>query len=134
MRIRDAKSLRTVALPAAGAAAVTTSIDLLTPQAGPIGDSLQVEIEIPATPNLVNGINVTVELQHSSDDGGTDAFAAVATTGNMIVTGGTTGGGAAKFWRFYLPPNTKRYIRAQVSVGATGGDNTAKSLTLALAL
>ena len=130
--IRDNLLTKTVALPAANATAATASLDLKSSQPGPM-PALQVEIELPALPALVDTKKVTVNIQQSADDGGSDAWAVIPTTGTMVLTGAGGVGVAAKTWTFTLPRDVKRYIRAHVAVENGGGDNTAKSLTFALA-
>lgn len=127
--IRDQLSTKTVALPAAGATAVTASLDLKSTNPGPL-PALQVELELPDLENLVDAKTVSVILEHSADD---VTFVTVPTVGNMVVTGAGGAGAAAKVWRFNLPPDVKRYIRGSATVLAAGGDNTASALTLALA-
>jgi len=56
------------------------------------------------------------------------------TTGGMSVVGASSAGAAAKLFRLYLPPVHKAWIKGKVTVQASGGDNTAKKLTLAIDL
>lgn len=127
--IRDNLSTKTVALPAAAASANTASLDLKSSQPGPL-PALQVELSLPALPSLVDAKTVTLEIQQSADD---SAFANVPGLGNMVVTGAGGAGAAAKTFRVNLPPDVQRYIRARATVLTGGGDNTALSLTFALA-
>jgi hypothetical protein len=83
--LKDALLIRTLALPAAGANATTSSIDL--GQVPPNEFRFEVEMDLPALPSLADTKKATITLEDSAD--GT-AFA------------------------------------------ATGGNNTTKSLTLAL--
>lgn len=128
MKLSDELMKRTVALPAAAASALTAVVDLGADRAGPLGHTLEVHLSLPALPNLADGKSVTVNLQDCDTEGG--AYATIPTTGTMSVAGAGGAGAAAKTWRLYLPPHTRRYLKAQVSVEALGGDNTAKSLTL----
>ena len=127
----ERQSIKTVALPAAGATAVTASLDFGSANPGPQQGNGRILLRLPALPNLVSTKKVTVDLQHSADD---VSFENIPGTGNMSVTGPTSGGSAAQDFRLYLPPQFKRYVRASVAVEAAGGDNTAQFLTLALEL
>jgi hypothetical protein len=129
--IPDALSRRSIALPAAGATANTASLDLGSAP-GPV-PALQVEILVAALTALVATKKITLTLQHSSDNGGSDAFADVPGTGTMVVTGITGNGAPASLFRLYLPSDVKRYIRATATVEAAGGDSTAKTFTLQFA-
>jgi hypothetical protein len=50
----------------------------------------------------------------------------------MEVTGAGGAGAAAVIRKVRLPSDVRQYIRAKVAVDAAGGNNTAKSLTMAL--
>lgn len=128
MKLADESMKRTVALPAANAAALTAAVDLGSERVGPVGPPLEVHLSLPALPNLADTKKATVDLYDCDTLGG--SYAPVATTGNMSVTGVSTSGSAAATWRLYLPPHTRRFVKARVAVEASGGDNTAKTLTL----
>ena len=128
--IPDALSRKSIALPAAAATANTASIDLGSAP-GPV-PSLQVELLIAALTVLIATKKITLTLQHSSDDGSTDAFADVPGTGAMIAVGKAGNGLDATTFRLFLPKDVKRYIRATATVETGGGDNTAKTFTLQL--
>jgi len=125
--LKDAELIRTVALPAAGASASTASIDLsATTQTE---SHFEVEVAVPALPNLAEDKTATVTLEDSADDA---SFAAVAGLAPLEVTGGTGGGASAASLRVRLPNSARRHLRATADVEAAGGDNTAASVTLAL--
>lgn len=124
--ISDVNFRQTKALPAAGATANSSSLDLGAVIPGPIGDGLRMRISVPATPSLTEAKDITFAFQDSADD---SSFADVETTGNMVVTGGASGGEAKQF-DFFLPPNVRRYIRATASVESGGGSNIAVSFAL----
>lgn len=127
MKIADNLLTRTKALPAAGAAAVTDSIDLKAEEVGPIGANLEVHVEIPALASLSDDKDAVVSFEDSADD---STFAAVTEMGSLTVTGAGGAGSSAATERFYLPPSVKRYLRATTSVEASGGDNTGDSITV----
>lgn len=127
--MREFNTMKTVALPAAGSSALTAAIDVGT---GPQRASFEVHLELPALPSLADTKKATVELFECDTEGGT--YAAMPGTGGMSVTGESSAGSGAKLWRLYLPPIHKRFIKGKVTVEASGGDNTAKALTLAIDL
>lgn len=128
MKLADESMKRTVALPAANASALTAAVDLGCDRAGPVAHPLEIHLSLPALPSLADTKKVTVDLFDCDTLNGT--YAVVPTTGNMSVTGVSTSGAPATSWRLYLPPNTRRFIKARVAVEASGGDNTARSLTM----
>jgi hypothetical protein len=123
--MKERTTIKSVALPAAGASASTAAINLGTSD---LGDSIKLGVELEALPNLANTKKASVVLEHADTEGG--SYSAVETVGNMAVTGPSSGGSAAKGWEFYPPIVRKPWLRATVSVEASGGDNTAKKLTL----
>lgn len=128
MKIPDLNMRRTRALPAAGAAASSASVDLSAVEAGPLSASLmEVQIAVPALPALVEDKTVTVTLTDSADDSSYDTL---ETVGNMVITGGSGDGADAKTWRFYLPPHTRRYLKLTIAVLADGGNNTGVTATM----
>ena len=127
MKISDINMERTKALPAAGAAAVSDSVDLYADEVGPVGANLEVHLELPALASLVDDKTCTITFQDSADD---STFAAVAGAPTLTLTGAGGAGAAADKVRFYLPPATRQYVRFSVAVAASGGDNTAASATM----
>jgi hypothetical protein len=126
-RLQDASFVKTKALPAAAAANATDSIDLGSTSLGPVADFLEVEISIPATPDLVDDKTITLTLKDSADDSDFSAIPAIAT---LVQTGASSAGAAAASRRFKLPPSCRRYLRLEAAVLTAGGDNTAVSYTL----
>lgn len=126
-RLLDAALSKSKALPAAGAANYSTSIDLGSTKLGPLADLIEIEIAIPATPSLVDDKTIILTLKDSADD---STFAAIAAVGTLTVTGAGGAGAAAASLRVKLPPATRRYLRVDAAVLAAGGDNTAVSYTL----
>lgn len=128
-QIIDNLMQRTKALPAAGASASTDVVDLgVTSPANGTQVPLQIRLTLPALPSLADTKNCTLEIQDCDTSDG--SFASVEGTGNMKVTGAGGAGAAAKVFRVFLPPNVRRYLKAKATVDGSGGDNTAKSLTV----
>lgn len=123
---RDASLVITKACPAAGANHNSGTIDLQ--QAGSaVLDQVEIEIAIPALPSLAADKTLTVKLQDSADD---TTYADIEELASVVVTGVSTNGSAAKTVSVRLPSSVKRYVQANLAVAASGGDNTAKSVTL----
>lgn len=127
--MRERQTIKTIALPAANASAVTPALDFGTALPGP--QKIEIALELPALPNLADTKKCIVDLEHSDDN---STFVVIPGTGNMSVVGVSTSGAAAKTFRVYLPPVFKRYVRAKATVEASGGSNIAQSLTLAVEL
>lgn len=126
---RDALLSVTKALPAAGANNNSDSIDLGSPTPIVVGDSIEVEVALPALANLVEDKTVTCTLQDSADD---STFAAITGLSTLVVTGKTSGGAAAASRVVRLPSSVRRYIRVNTAVLTSGGDNTASSVTFSV--
>lgn len=126
--IQDAALQAVIALPAAGATAVTEGIDLGQTIGGEI-EGLNVVVEIPVTATLVDSKAITITLKDSADN---ISFTALAGLAALAVTGVTGNGSVAFEQRLRLPTATRRYIRAEAAIPADGGDNTATSLTLSV--
>ena len=126
---RDAALTTTKACPAAAANHNTATLDLQSTTAGAFADSVEVEIAIPALPSLAADKTLTVKLQDSADN---TTFADIAELASFVVTGVSTTGSAAKTVAVRLPSSAKRYLQANLAVAASGGDNTAKSVTVSL--
>lgn len=127
MKISDETMKETKALPAAGASAVTDSVDLKTALVGPIGSELEVHVSVDALAVLVENETVTLTFEDSADN---STFTTIESAPSYVVTGGSGDGADAATWRFYLPPTTRRYFRASAAVSASGGDNTGDNFTL----
>lgn len=129
--IRDELLKVTTALPAAAANADSDSIDLEQASAFPVNEGVDVEIVLPATPDLTDGDTITITLQDSADD---NTFASIEELATLVVTGAGGTGGPAATRVVRLPSSTKRYINANAAVLTGGGDNTDVSYTLSLLL
>ena len=127
-RLRDAKLTKTKALPAAAATNNADSVDLGSTVLGPAGDEIELEINLPATPSLVDAKSITITVKDSADN---VTFAAIVGVGTVVSL--SAGGGAAALVRkLRLPAHTRRYLRVDAAVEAAGGDNTAVSYTYAV--
>ena len=128
--IRDSALKVTKALPAAGANHNTGTIDLGSTNPGLAVESFELEIAIPALPNLAAGKTLTVKVQDSADN---STYADVAELASVVVTGAADAAGSAAATRTVrLPSGVRRYIQANLAVAGSGGDNTAQSVTVSL--
>lgn len=123
----ERQTIKSVALPAAGAIASTAAIQFGTSD---LGSACKIKLSLEALPSLVNTKKATVTITECDTEDG--SYTTLETVGNMSVTGLSSGGSPAKDWEFYLPPVHKAFIKAAVAVEASGGDNTAKTLTMAV--
>lgn len=119
----------TKALPAAAATNYCDPIDLGASRVGAIGANLTAHLKVPALPDLVEAKTVTFVFQDSAN--GTDFNTVLGLTAATI-TGGVGDGADAMEFRFYLPPDTRRYVRIGATVLTAGGDNTGVSYTFEL--
>ena len=123
--LKDAELIKTKALPAANANANCDSIEL---GAGfPAG--VQVQLTVPALPALADAKTVTYTFQQSDDNA---TWVAIPELATVVSTGAGGAGCAAVDHRVSLPPSVKKYLNVNAAVLLGGGDNTAKSFTLAL--
>ena len=124
--VRDAGLQVVTALPAQNANSNTASIDLKVQDYRP--ENVDVVLSIPATPSLASGQTLIAKLQQSTDN---STFTDVTAGADSTITGGASGGAATDF-HFRLPPDCARYIRFNIAMSATAGDNTAVSSTFGL--
>jgi hypothetical protein len=128
-QLQDAKLRATNALPAQDTNNNGDSLDLGQVELGPTGDHLELQVSLPATPDLANGQTITLTIQDSAD--GT-TFATLAGLSTIVATG-AGGLGAAAIERIVrLPRTTRRYVRVNAAASATAGDNTGVSRTIAI--
>ena len=128
--ITDGLLTKTQALPAANANNSTAAIDLEQKTLFPVNEEVDLQISVPATPDLANTTTITFTIQDSADG---SSFAAVAGLGTLVVTGATANpGGLATSRAVKLPGYTRRYVRVNAAVANGGGDNTAVSYTMRL--
>jgi hypothetical protein len=127
--LRDANLTVSKALPAANANNASDSIDLGATSPGVTVESVDLVIEVPATPSLVDTKSHTLKVQDSADNA---SFADVAEIATVTRTGAGGAGAAATTRRVKLPPSVRRYVRLYQAVEASGGDNTAVSAKMSL--
>lgn len=128
MKLADELMKRTKALPAAGASNFTDVVNLGSPNpCSGIHVPLEVTLEIPALPSLADTKNATFEVFDCDTEGGT--YAVVEGTGNTKRLGAGGAGAAAKWFRFFLPPNVRQFVKIKCTVDASGGDNTGVTYT-----
>jgi hypothetical protein len=125
--LKDAQLIRSKTLPGAGGTASTASIDLLASVQEEC--HFEVEVTLPALPNLAADKSVTITLEDSADS---MSFAAIPGLAPLKVTGAVGGGGSAASQRVRLPSVARRFLRATAAVEAAGGNNTAVSFSMGL--
>lgn len=114
------------ALPAAGATNYSAAIDTANVNPGRLYD-VELLIELPATPSLVDAKTITLQVQDSADG---VTFANVADIPAQVATGAGGVGAAALAYQCKLPIGLRRYVRLANTVLAAGGDSTAISSSL----
>lgn len=124
--IQDGALIQAVALPAAGASAVTGGIDLGT---GPHVGLIEGRLSLPATPALVDTKTISVTIEDSADN---ITFAAVPELSALVITGAGGVGAAAALRDFRFPGGVRRYVRASAAVQAAGGSNVAVALSFSI--
>ena len=125
--IRDTNLKVIKALPAAAATNYTDGIDLGDQAPGIKLDDWQLELAIPALPNLADAKTYTATIQDSADG---VTYADLAVLAPTVLTGAGGVGAAAKTPLFPLPKDLRRWVRVKSVVQAAGGDNTAVSVAL----
>lgn len=127
--LKDGLLTATNALPAQNTNNDGSSLDLAQVELGPTGDHLELEISVPATPDLANGQTLTFTIQDSADD---STFATLAGLSTLVMTGADSAGAAAATRVVRLPRTTRRYVRVNAAASGTAGDNTGVSSTISI--
>lgn len=125
---KDASLIITVALAAAGANVNSDAIDFEAVAPGVTLETVELEVALPATPNLANDKSITVSVQDSADG---VTFADIDSLASLIVTGADAAGAGAVTRKYKLPSDTRRYVRVNAATEADGGNNTAVEATIA---
>lgn len=125
-RLEDASLNKTVALPTGVATANTNSVDLGQATPFPITESFHVKLSTTVATGA-NNKNITVKVQDSADN---TTFANIAAIGALTVTDANGGGFPVGTLTVQLPPSTRRYVRAQATSEANGGDSTDGTLSV----
>ena len=134
--IIDANYKVTTALPASASATVNgTSLDLGDAISGlpfVTTETVNVQVLAPALSTTIAPDTRTMSyvLADSADN---SSFTAIGTLATQVQTGAGGVGAAAATYTFKLPPNTRRYIRLQITSGGSTTDASATTATLQLA-
>jgi hypothetical protein len=108
------------ALPAQNTTAASTAFDLEQVVPDTLPEHFELQIAVPAT-TTATGQTITITIQDSDDN---SAFAAVEQCATLVLTGASNATAATtRNWR--LPSDVKRYVRANIVMSATTGDQTA---------
>ena len=142
----DANLQVTVALPAANANVTSAGIDVRSGGAGSsylvagsqsvaiLGNSALEQVlftvDIPALAAATDASKNVNAAPYDSDDN--ISFAAITGLTTQSVAGVATTGSAATTLKWVLPPNTRRYVAAYVSVDNGGPAVTASSATVSI--
>lgn len=124
---KDVNFLVTRTLPAQNSNNNSTAIDLEIAAPYFAGEYSEVEFYIPAT-TCATGQTITVTLQDSADN---STFTQIDECETLVLTGASNATAAAtRRWR--LPRTCLRYIRVNIAMSATTGDQTAITSELSL--
>lgn len=121
--LEDADLTVSRALPAANASASTTAFNVGD---GRKPDTVDLVVEVPALPALVEAKKVTITVEDSADN---VSFAAIESLAARTITGAVGNGAAASAFRWKLPPRCRKFVRVTAAVETGGGNNTAVSFT-----
>jgi hypothetical protein len=133
--VLDANYIVTQALPASASATVnSTALDLGDVVSGipyATTETINLQVLAPAlsTTILPDTRTMTYVVADSADN---STFAAIGTLASQVQTGAGSAGAAAATYTFKLPPNTRRYVRVQISSGASTTNASATTATLQL--
>jgi hypothetical protein len=125
-RLQDESVNQTVTLPSGNATKNTNSVDLGKALPFPITEAFHVKVST-TTATGANNKNITVKVQDSADN---ETFANIAELGSLTVTDANGAGFPAGSITVQLPPDTRRYVRAQATGEANGGDASDGNLTV----
>lgn len=125
-RFIDAALTKNVALPSGATTANTNAIDLGQATPFPITEAFHVKLSTTAG-NGANNKNITIKVQDSADN---SSFANIAALGALTLTDNNGAGYAAGSLTVSLPVGTRRYVRAQATGEANGGNAANGTLTV----
>jgi hypothetical protein len=117
-RLQDASIDKSVALPSGAATTNTNAVDLGQATPFPITESFHVKLSTSIATGA-NNKNITIKVQDSAD--GTN-FANISAVGSLVVTDNNAAGYPAGELVVQLPPTVRRYVRAQATGEANGGN------------
>lgn len=149
-RLKDYNYIANVAGPAAGANANTAALDLIQPQwqsgqtapvSGPTGpyaitERLWINVQVTAGGATANNKNLNIQLQHTGAlaNGAVDSgnYANIPQLANPLLKGVDNNGGGvtANSVNLFLPPDVKRFVRAQGTLEANGGNAANATISL----
>lgn len=125
-RLQDDSLNKSVALPSGATTANTNVIDLGQATPFPITDSFHVKLSTTAATGA-NNKNITIKVQDSADN---SSFANIAEIGSLVLTDNNAAGYSADDITVQLPPSTRRYVRAQATGEANGGNAADGTLSI----
>lgn len=128
-QIQDAGLSITKAMPAQNTNHNSDAIDLGVLNASQLPEGLQLELAVPALPDLADDQTMTFTFQDSADG---VTFAAIAELATLVRTGAGGAGAAAATRTVPLPNACRKHVRVNIAASATADDNTAVSATLKL--
>lgn len=108
------------ALPAQNTNANSTAIDLKQALPDSLPEHFEFQISVPAT-TTATGQTITITIQDSADN---STFATVEQLEPLLLTGASNVT-ALTTRNFRLPSDVKRYVRVNIAMSATTGDQTA---------
>lgn len=116
------------ALPAQNTNANSSVIDLGTALPDIALEAVDLVINVPAT-TCATGQTITFTIQDSADN---SSFAAIARLSTLVLTGASNATAATGEIRYRLPSITRRYLRVNIAMSATTGDQTAITAAIRL--
>ena len=134
--VLDANYIVTRTLPSSASSTVnSSSIDLGDSVSGiPFATTETVNLQVLApaltTTMLPDTRTMSYVIADSADN---SSFTAIGTLATQVQTGASSSGASAATYTFKLPPNTRRYVRLQITSGASTTDSSTKTATLQLA-
>jgi hypothetical protein len=130
--VLDANFVVTVALPNAANSVNTNALDLVQATPWPTINYVVAQVIVGAG-NGANNKNINAVLQHSADTNTSNFTNITYLAAPLFSAQDNNGGGVnATTANVQLPPGTKRYIRAQATGEANGGNSANANLTLQL--
>jgi hypothetical protein len=125
--VEDALLTITRAFPAQNTNANSSAIDLLTASPEWVSRHTNLLLNVPAT-TTATGQTITITFQDSADN---SSFAAITGLSTIVLTGASNATAALERV-VVLPTYVRRYVRMNIAMSATTGDQTALSTTLKL--
>jgi hypothetical protein len=128
--VRDINYISNIAMPNAANTVNTNSLDLIQAVPFPVTETVTVQL-LTAGGNGANNKNINAILQDSADNSNWANIAVFATPLLQTVDNNGAGYNNASV-NVLLPPSVRRYIRAQATGEANGGNAANGTLTLQL--